>query len=52
MEKDKAMKLIEKFIDKGGIRELLKGIEMMIEIILKNRRIPYVYNSYLNKVKK
>lgn len=52
MGKDKVMKLIEKFIDLGGIRELIKGIEMMIEIILKNRRIPYGYNSYLNEVKK
>jgi len=52
MGKDKVMKLIEKFIDNGGIRELIKGIEMMIEIILKNRRIPYGYNSYLNEVKK
>nr|BAM16304.1 ribosomal protein S3 [Myrtillocactus geometrizans] len=52
MGKDKVMKLIEKFIDNGGIRELIKGVEMMIEIILKNRRIPYGYNSYLNEVKK
>lgn len=52
MGKDKVMKLIEKFIDLGGIRELIKGIEMMIEIILKNRRIPYGSNSYLNEVKK
>ncbi|YP_003875491.1 ribosomal protein S3, partial (mitochondrion) [Silene latifolia] len=52
MGKDKVMKLIEKFIDLGGIRELIKGIEMMIEIILKNRRIPYGYSSYLNEVQK
>nr|UKT61217.1 ribosomal protein S3 [Alternanthera philoxeroides] len=52
MGKDKVMKLIEKFIDLGGIRELIKGIEMMIEIILKSRRIPYEYNPYLNEVKK
>uniref|UniRef100_UPI003001AB34 ribosomal protein S3 n=1 Tax=Chenopodium acuminatum TaxID=240043 RepID=UPI003001AB34 len=52
MGKDKVMKLIEKFIDLGGIRKLIKGIEMMIEIILKNRKIPYGYNSYLNEVKK
>nr|YP_009519731.1 ribosomal protein S3 [Nepenthes ventricosa x Nepenthes alata]AYC21362.1 ribosomal protein S3 [Nepenthes ventricosa x Nepenthes alata] len=52
MGKDKVMKLIAKFIDLGGIRELIKGIEMMIEIILKNRKIPYGYNSYLNEVKK
>ena len=52
MGKEKVIKLIEKFIDLGGIRELIKGIEMMIEIILKNRKIPYGYNSYLNEVKK
>ena len=52
MAKDKVMKLIEKLIDLGGIEELIKGIEMMIEIILKNRRIPYGYNFYLNEVKK
>jgi small subunit ribosomal protein S3 len=52
MRKNKVMELIDKFIDLGGIGELKKGIEMMIEIILINRRIPYGYNSYLNKVKK
>jgi small subunit ribosomal protein S3 len=52
MAKDKVMELIEKFIDLGRIGELIKGIEMMIEIILRNRRIPYGYNSYLNEVKK
>lgn len=52
MGKDKVIELIEKFIDLGGIGELIKGIEMMIEIILRNRRIPYGYNSYLNEVKK
>nr|AUD57076.1 ribosomal protein S3 [Bertiera longithyrsa] len=52
MGKDKVMELIEKFIDLGRIGELIKGIEMMIEIILRNRRIPYGYNSYLNEVKK
>nr|QXE45555.1 ribosomal protein S3 [Ceratonia siliqua] len=52
MSKDKVMELIEKFIDLGRIGELIKGIEMMIEIILRNRRIPYGYNSYLNEVKK
>lgn len=53
MGKDKALaELIEKFIDLGGIGELNKGIEMMIEIILRNRRIPYGYNSYLNEVQK
>ncbi|KAI4297970.1 hypothetical protein L6164_037824 [Bauhinia variegata] len=50
--KDKVMELIDKFIDLGRIGELIKGIEMMIEIILRNRRIPYGYNSYLNEVKK
>nr|YP_010954527.1 ribosomal protein S3 [Primula sikkimensis]WMV02090.1 ribosomal protein S3 [Primula sikkimensis] len=50
--KDKVMELIEKFIDLGGIGEFIKGIEMMIEIILRNRRIPYGYNSYLNEVQK
>nr|UJP67832.1 ribosomal protein S3 [Ipomoea biflora] len=52
MSKDKVMELIENFIDLGRIGELIKGIEMMIEIILRNRRIPYGYNSYLNEVKK
>nr|UHJ18927.1 ribosomal protein S3 [Aragoa cleefii] len=52
MAKDKVMELIEKFIDLGRIGELIKGIEMMIEIILRNRRIPYGYNSYLNEVQK
>nr|QXU75668.1 ribosomal protein S3 [Hoya lithophytica] len=52
MSKAKVMQLIEKFIDLGRIGELIKGIEMMIEIILRKRRIPYGYNSYLNEVKK
>nr|AMC33102.1 ribosomal protein S3 [Viola bicolor] len=52
MGKDKVMELIEKFINLGRIGELIKGIEMMIEIILRNRRIPYGYNSYLNEMKK
>ncbi|CAL0319469.1 unnamed protein product [Lupinus luteus] len=52
MGKDKVMELIDKFIDLGRIGEWIKGIEMMIEIILRNRRIPYGYNSYLNEVKK
>ena len=52
MGKDRVMELIEKFIDLGGIGELIKGIEMMLEIILRNRIIPYGYNSYLNEVKK
>nr|YP_009306124.1 ribosomal protein S3 [Corchorus olitorius]AOO95961.1 ribosomal protein S3 [Corchorus olitorius] len=50
--KDKVMELIEKFINLGGIEEVIKGIEMIIRIILINRRIPYGYNSYLKKVKK
>lgn len=52
MGKDKVIELIEKFIDLGGIGEFVKGIEMMIKIILRNRRIPYGYNSYLNEVQK
>jgi len=52
MVKDKVMELIEKFIDLGRIGKLIKGIEMMIEIILRKRIIPYGYNSYLNEVKK
>ena len=52
MGKDKVMELIDKFIDLGGVGELIKGIEMMLEIILRNRIIPYGYNSYLNEVKK
>ncbi|KAK7239692.1 hypothetical protein RIF29_43344 [Crotalaria pallida] len=52
MGKDKVMELIEKFIDLGRIGEWIKGIEMMIEIILRNSKIPYGYNSYLNEVKK
>lgn len=52
MGKDKVMELIEKFIDLNRIGELIRGIEMMIEIILRNRRILYGYNYYLNEVKK
>nr|YP_010989220.1 ribosomal protein S3 [Aconitum carmichaelii]WOV66871.1 ribosomal protein S3 [Aconitum carmichaelii] len=52
MDKEKVMELIEKLIDLGGIGEWIKGIEMMIEIILRKRRIPYGYNYYLNEVKK
>ena len=33
-----------------GIGELRKGIEILIEIILRKRRITYGYNSYLNEV--
>nr|WOH22597.1 ribosomal protein S3 [Nervilia aragoana] len=50
MGQDKVIELIEKFIDRIG--EFPKIIEMMIEIILRNRRIPYGYNSYLNEVQK
>lgn len=51
--KDKVKRrLIEKFIDLGGIGELRKGIEMMMEIILRKRIIPYGYNFYLNEVQK
>jgi small subunit ribosomal protein S3 len=52
MGKDKVMELIEKFIDLGRIGKLIKGIEMMIEIILRKRRILYGYNSYLHEVQK
>nr|ARX11100.1 ribosomal protein S3 [Luronium natans] len=52
MGKDKVMELIEKCREPGSTGELIKGIEMMIEIILRNRIIPYGYNSYLNEVKK
>ncbi|KAI3869911.1 hypothetical protein MKX03_003037, partial [Papaver bracteatum] len=36
----------------GEVGKLLKGIEMMAEIVLRNRRIPYGFNSYLNEVDK
>jgi small subunit ribosomal protein S3 len=52
MGKDKVMELIEKFIDLGRIGKLIKGIEMMIENILRKRRILYGYNSYLREVQK
>nr|WHE10429.1 ribosomal protein S3 [Vanilla odorata] len=52
MGQDKVIELIDQFIDLGGIGKCLKRIEMMIEIILRNRRIPYGYNSYLNEVQK
>ncbi|KAJ3668476.1 hypothetical protein LUZ60_018082 [Juncus effusus] len=52
MGQNKVMELIEKFIDLGRCEVLIKGIEMMIEIILRKRRIPYGYNSYLNEVQK
>jgi small subunit ribosomal protein S3 len=52
MGKDKVMELIEKFIDLSRLGKLIKGIEMMIEIILRKRIIRYGYNSYLNEVQK
>nr|ARX11090.1 ribosomal protein S3 [Amphibolis griffithii] len=54
MGKDKVMELIEKCRELGSTGELIKGMEMMIEIILilRNRGIPYGYNFYLNEVKK
>lgn len=52
MGKDKVMELIEKLINLGGIEELIKVIDMMIEIILRKRGIPYRYNSYFYEVKK
>ncbi|CAM0948047.1 unnamed protein product [Alopecurus aequalis] len=52
MGKGKVMELIDKFIDLGRIGKLIKGIEMMIEIILRKRRIPYRYNSDFYEVKK
>nr|UDH58323.1 ribosomal protein S3 [Brasenia schreberi] len=52
MDKEKVMEFLDQFIDLGGIGEFLKGIEMILEIILRNRRIPYGYNSYLNEVQK
>ena len=38
MGKDKVIQLIEKFIDLNRIGLLIRGIEMMIEIILRNRK--------------
>uniref|UniRef100_UPI0031F3A2EB ribosomal protein S3 n=1 Tax=Ranunculus cassubicifolius TaxID=286882 RepID=UPI0031F3A2EB len=52
MGKEKVIEFLDKLIDLGGIGEWIKGIEMMIEIILRKRKIPYGYNSYLNEVKK
>lgn len=52
MGKDKVMELIEKCRELDSTGEFIKGMEMMIEIILRNRGIPYGYNSYLNEVKK
>ncbi|CAA7039579.1 unnamed protein product [Microthlaspi erraticum] len=45
MGKDKVMELIEKFKNLGGIEELRKVIDMMIEIILRKRGIPYRYGT-------
>ena len=50
--KEKVIRLVEKLISLGGIGGLMRGIGMMIEIILRNRRIPYGYNYYLNEVRK
>nr|ARX11103.1 ribosomal protein S3 [Nechamandra alternifolia] len=52
MGQDQVMELIEKCRELGSTRELIKGIEILIEIILRNRQIPYGYNSYLNEVNK
>lgn len=46
------MELIEKFKNLGGIEELIKVIDMMIEIILRKRGILYRYNFYFYEVKK
>ncbi|KAI3926999.1 hypothetical protein MKW98_027772 [Papaver atlanticum] len=48
----KEVELVDKFVEQGEVGELLKGIEMMAEIVLRNRRIPYGFNSYLNEVEK
>nr|BDG69861.1 ribosomal protein S3 [Pseudotsuga sinensis var. wilsoniana] len=50
--KEKVIRLVEKLISLGGIGGLMRGIGMMIEIILRNRRIPYGYNYYSNEVRK
>jgi len=50
--KEKVIRLVEKLISLGGIGGLMRGIGMMIEILLRNRRIPYGYNYYLNEVRK
>nr|WOH22576.1 ribosomal protein S3 [Gastrodia javanica] len=54
MGQDKVIELIDQLIGSKVLvsREFQKRIEMMIEIILRNRRIPYGYNSYLNEVQK
>eukprot|EP01018_Ginkgo_biloba_P036768 Gb_13807 [translate_table: standard] len=48
--KKKVIKLVEELINLGGIGESIKGIEMMIGITPRNRRIPYGYNYYLNEM--
>nr|ACZ95669.1 ribosomal protein S3 [Cedrus deodara] len=50
--KEKVIRLVENLISLGGIGGLMRGIGMMIEIILRNRRIPYGYNYYLNEGRK
>lgn len=54
MGKSEVMELVDKFTQQGenGIHELIEAVEMMTMIILKNRRIPYGYNTYLNEVAK
>nr|QJH91899.1 ribosomal protein S3 [Gnetum gnemon] len=49
--KEKVIRLVD-FIDRSGIGGFFRGIGMMISIILRNRRIPYGYNYYLNEVRK
>jgi len=49
---NKVMELRNQLIDLGRIGVLIKGIEMMIEIILRKRRIPYGYNFYWDLVHK
>ncbi|MCL7035349.1 hypothetical protein MKW94_021412, partial [Papaver nudicaule] len=48
----KEVELVDRSVKQGEVGELLKAIEMMSEIILRNRRIPYGYNSYSNEVEK
>ncbi|KAF6169495.1 hypothetical protein GIB67_013195 [Kingdonia uniflora] len=50
--KERVVELIEKLLtsrESETRREWRKGIEILTEIIVRNRRIPYGYNSYLNK---
>ncbi|RZC88565.1 hypothetical protein C5167_016426 [Papaver somniferum] len=46
------VELVDKFVEQGEVGELLKGIEIMAEIVLRNRRVPHGFNSYLNEVEK